>query len=709
MTRFSRLSLFASAGFAVVAGTPALAQQGASDGASDRDVIIVTAQKREQQLLDVPLSVQALAGEELEQNGVQELNDLIRFIPGATQVSRTSPGFETISIRGISSGTTGDATVGYYVDDVAFGVPNLQLAPPSRLFDLQRAEVLRGPQGTLYGQGAMGGMIKLVTGKPDFDDVIVRTQAEASSTEGGEANYGVDAVFNAPIAAGRAGLRVTGGYEQVGGFADIPAGAAGAGSPRVDDVNDITSWNVRGKFGVALSDTADLELSVWRVENEQDCRNTITVLEPPQLTDTGPLNRPNYINSNMTMYSALLNVDTPIGQLTSATGYIDHELDFDASFLSGGILRNDSLFSTTSLTQEIRLAGNAGAAVDWLVGAYYSDSEITSDICLSLVLPCTTAFSININSLGTINTTAWALFGDATVNLSDRFALAFGARYFEDERTSAGRNRTSGALTGGGDTFETFNPRVSLSYKAGDDHLLYFTYAKGFRSGAIQTPSQVAAAAANGIGTSTGIAPDTVWSRELGAKGRLFSDKLTYDLAIYDIDWTDMQLQFTVFGVAVLANGGEAHSRGIDLGLIWEPVEGLQLQIVGNRNEAEFDKVVPAISTFNALLRPGKRIPGVPEQSLQVAANYEWGLARWNARAFAGVAYAYRDVQIDTSGLISDEFSQIDLRAGLSRDNWRLQAFAENLTNESAAIVRGSLGVQPQAPRRVGVRLGFDF
>ena len=155
----------------------------ASDAKSDRvEKVVVTAQKRAQALKDVPLPVQANQGSQLEQTGSNEISDLVTQIPGASAVSRTSPGFETISIRGISSGTTGDATTGYYIDDVAFGVPNLQLVPPARLFDLQRVEVLAGPQGTLFVASAMGGAVRYITNKADARDFHVGVNASYSLT-----------------------------------------------------------------------------------------------------------------------------------------------------------------------------------------------------------------------------------------------------------------------------------------------------------------------------------------------------------------------------------------------------------------------------------------------------------------------------------------------------------------------------------------------
>jgi iron complex outermembrane recepter protein len=713
----SSTALIGVSALALMTSTPALAQ--AADEAEDADDIVVTAQKREQNLLDVPLAIQAISGEQLEEEGIQELNDLIESIPGASSVSRTAPGFETIQIRGIASGTTGDATVGYYVDDVPFSVPNLQLAPPSRLFDLKRVEVLRGPQGTLYGQGAMGGTIKMVTASPDYDEILGRAQIEGSLTAGGEPSYAVDGVFNIPIAPGTVALRVSGGYESVGGFADLarPSGTGFAVTRK--DVNDQESWNIRGKLGFKVSEDVTVELGAWRVENDLDFRNTMDSADPPRYNDTtGPDGRPNYIRTTLTLLSGVINADLGGAQLTSSTSYIDSLLDFDASFLTSpafgsGFLRNDSTFKTTSFTQEVRLASSNEGAFGWLVGGYYSDGKIKSDICLGLIVPCAAPFPpFNINSTGQIKTRAFAFFGELSYKMfDDRLTATIGGRYFEDKRRTQGFDRyTQSATPAQGDTFDTFNPRFNLSYKLSDDFLVYGNVAKGFRSGSFQTVGQAASAsAALGITIPTAIQPDKVWSYEVGAKGRLADGLLTLDVAVYQIDWTNIQLQTTINGVATLSNGGDAKSKGIDIGIVLRPTKGLSLSVTGNVNETEFTSVLPAIVALNPLAAPGSRVPGVPKTSLSLNANYGWNFGSWDAKGTVAAGYSFRNRQLDATGLASDKLNEFNLRAGIEKDSWKFYVFGENIFDKRVALTRGTLGVQPNFPRKIGARFSIDF
>jgi outer membrane receptor protein involved in Fe transport len=200
-----------------------------------------------------------------------------------------------------------------------------------------------------------------------------------------------------------------------------------------------------------------------------------------------------------------------------------------------------------------------------------------------------------------------------------------------------------------------------------------------------------------------------VWSYEIGAKGKLADGLLTLDMALYQIDWENIQLQTTINGVATLSNGGNARSKGIDFGLILRPAQGLQFQAVANLNATEFTSVLPAIVALNPRAAPGSRIPGVPESSLSLSASYNWTFGSSDLRGSFAAGYTFRNSQLDSTGLASDKLNEFNLRAGIAKDAWRLTVFAENLFNERVALTRGSLGIQPNFPRKIGARLAIDF
>jgi outer membrane receptor protein involved in Fe transport len=687
---------------------PSVAQAQTAAEAGTTDDIVVTAQKREQNLLEVPLSIQAFTGAALEASGSREINDLLDSIPGASSVSRTAPGFETIQIRGIASGTTGDATVGYYVDDVPFSIPNLQLAPPARLFDLQRVEVLRGPQGTLYGQGAMGGTIRMVTAPANPNEMELRGQLEVSSTKGGEANYAGDGVVNIPIVKDLIGLRITGGYERMGGFAD-------SNTLNRENINDSVSWNLRGKLRIQPADDVTIDFTAWHVDNSLDFRNTMDSVDPPLIDTVATDGRPNFIDTRLNLFAAVVNADLGFATVTSSTSYIDHILDFDASFLSipgfgTGVLRNESTFKTKSFTQEVRFADTSDGPFGWIVGGYFSSSKIDSQICLSLLLPCTIPFSVNINSEGNIKSDAFAVFGELSYAfMDDRLVATVGGRYFADDRRTSGIDFNTGQFNAQSDVFRTFNPRFNLSFNATEDFLIFANIAKGFRSGSFQTQAQADSAAAVGVPVGTSIDPDSVWSYELGAKGRIFGGSLLLDTAIYQIDWSNIQLQSTISGVATLSNGGDARVRGVDLGLTWRtPIEGLSLSFVGNYNDAVFTEVLPQLVAINPLAAPGERIPSVPETGFQVSGDWSFPLGD-GLTGNLNAAYSYRDLILDSSGLASDRVEELNIRAGIDLGDFKLQIFADNLLDNRVAVVAGPLGVQPNVPRRIGGRVSFEF
>jgi iron complex outermembrane recepter protein len=683
--------------------------------------IVVTASKREERLIDVPMAVQAIGAEQLEQSGATKVSDLVSAIPGASVVSNSTPGFETIQIRGVSSGTTGDGLVGYYVDETPFGIPNLQLTPPARLLDLERVEVIRGPSGTLYGQGSMGGTIKLVTAPPDSREVSGKLQAEYSSTAGGGDNYAVDGVVNLPLVQDRLAVRISAGVEALSGYAEAP-------ELNASDVNDFDGRNLR--FTGLWTPTPDLALTAWAwfIRNEQDFNNGLTPFnastapffqpsyQQPLIVGTGGVR--GYTDVDADLYSFTVDWELPFANLISNSSYIEHELDFVSPLL--GILVNDSTFQTDSFTQEIRLTSLPGSPVQWIGGVFYRDAEILSDIFFYVDL---TSFGLPgvkspvINTLGPLTTESWSVFGEVSMELfGGKLVPLFGLRYFEDERSSAGLNRTTGLTAPTSAKWDSLNPRFNLKYNVTDDGIIFFNAAKGFRSGALQTPAQAAAGdAALGVpaGTiQTVVEPDELWTYELGTRWELAGGDVVVEAGVYHTEWKDVLVQFASAAVISIANGGDAEITGFDAGVIWRtPVEGLTLAANGNINDAEFTRVVGALSAATNI-RVGGRIPNVPRSNVTVSADYERDMS-WLGGTTLSLygAYAFRDNQNDATvkGLRSGELNDLTLRAGLEKDGRRLEAFITNALDDDDPAVISSTSRQILYPRRVGVRLSLDF
>ena len=720
MTRPMRVALCASASFFAIISSGAVQAADAPASSTEIQEIVVTAQKREERLLDVPLPVQSISQERLDKAGISKVADLTSSIPGASLVSGTTPGFETIQIRGIASGTTGDGLVSYYVGDTPFGIPNLQLTPPARMLDLERVEIIRGPSATLYGQGAMGGTIKMVLAQPDSTSFSGKAQAELSGTSGGGTNYNGDVVLNVPLVEGKLGARISYGYDSISGYAEAP-------ELKESDVNDFKGRN--GRLTVAWTPTEDLTVTAmyWNIQNRQNFSNSLTPKNAlsgiplyfpvpygfPAIAGTG--GRRGFTNVDADVYSVTANWRTPIGDLTANTSYIDHELDFVTPLLS--ILVNDSTFSTETYTNEIRLSSLPDSPVTWLIGASNRKADLNADIFYYSQVGLGGVKGSIINTLGVVSTDSYSVFGESSIELFDgRLTPLVGLAYFKDDRSSRGIDRATLLPQNTAASWDSLNPRFNLKYKPSDNGTIYFNAAKGFRSGTLQTPAQAAAAnVALGLpaGTiKTANEPDSLWTYELGTRWELSNRSFMVEASVYRTDWSDVVVQFATAAVISLANAGDAEIKGADIGVVWRtPVEGLNLQGSAAYTNAQFTRVVGALSAGTAI-KVGGPVPNVPERTFTVAIDYSRDLPVFGgATGSLYVGYSYRDKTIDatTKGLESGELNDLTVRAGLKKDGWSLEAFSTNALDDDDAAVESSTALQILYPRRIGVRLGLDF
>ena len=701
----------------IASGAFAQTARTTTDASVDPADIVVTAQKREETLQNVPIAIQAISGAQLERTGTRDLNQLVDFVPGASVVSSTAPGFSTIQIRGIAAGTVGDPTTGYYVDDVIFSIPNLQISPPATLFDLERTEILRGPQGTLYGNGSMGGLVRLITAAPDTAAFHVRGQGEVSFTDGGGTNYGGDGVVNVPIAEGVAGLRVSGGYRYTSGFAEA------RDKPGQKNLNPIDSWNVRGKLLLKPASNLDVTLSIWHLDDNQKYNNVLVSVDPPVLPNvfgTNPYNR-----VITTFYSGFVNLDLGGVSLQSGTSYLDHLLRFDTTVNTAAVnLRATGNFESYSFSQELRLVSKNTSPFSWIIGGLYTKARILSNFDYTIPFPVTPASTVFLPLISQapspLKTESYAVYGEASYALFDgKLTPLVGLRYFRDDRSASGTTTLFPTFappgvalpsTGSG-KFHAVSPRFNLTYKPDADATFYVNVAKGFRSGSVQTTGQVLFAATDGVTTRTVIDPDSLWTYEAGAKLRFAERTLSLEGAVYVTDWSNIQLPFTTSaGLVATLNGGDARIKGIDLGLNWRtPLTGLSLQLAGNINEAKFTRVDPGLAARLPTARVGSNLPSVPKGNVSVAAIYAAPLsADVNLNLYA--AYSYRDRQQDlASGLFSANLDMVTLRAGIETRGVKVTLFADNVLNEKRPLLRTSTGVQAVYPRRIGASVGFGF
>lgn len=654
--------------------------------------IIVTAQKRAERILDVPLSISAFTNDTLREQGVQQLADFLQSAPGVGIVDGQS-GSQSIQIRGINS-TFGDAPIGYYLDELPFSFISSPAVPDVRTFDLERVEVLRGPQGTLYGDGSIGGTIRILTADPNLQQLQGDIDLTAMSTADGEDSYAAKGMLNLPLKEDVAGLRLVASQEEFGGWIDNTLTG-------VEDENERTIGNYRAKLRLAPSDKLDVVLSAWHTESEGGGSSSRADRTTPLAGSDADV--------EYDLYSVTLRYDLGFADLVSATSYMDY------SSANIGVLGGMPLVQLASeevRSQEVRLTSANDEGFRWTGGLFYREIERPNSArILTFVIDQFSASE------------SYAVFGEGTWPLLDKkLELTLGLRYFKDDRlrddpvdpvTLALIQTIQPDFTGRVDSsFDTVNPRLNLSWHVNDDWMVYTNIAKGFRSGVVQPVVSLVTAALTGRTIPTGIDEETLWSYELGAKGTFAEGRAALEAAVYYNDWKDLQINVVLDAasqLSALVNGARARTMGAELSLIVQPVERLDLRLAASHIDAEYLEADPGIN-----IRKGDRVTSVPEYTLSTSATYRWPLtSTLTAFAFGEGQYTSERVDVINNGVPSDNVTMFDARLGVEGQAWNLYLFGDNLTDEDGALGVGALstpGIQVRArPRTVGVNMSYRF
>lgn len=699
----------------LLAGTAAAQSGGAAsqEEAASLGEVVVTAQRREQAINEVPQPVQAVSGEELQAMGVGTLEDSIRLIPSATSGAAIGAGSTTFQIRGVAaSETDGDATVGYYIDNFAFSMPGRPYAPVVDFYDMQRVEVLRGPSGTLYGLGSLGGTIKVLTNDPNLTEIEGSIRGTLSDTSGGETNYSGDAMFNVPIVDGKVALRGVVSYKEIGGYADIvPTGEKNG--------NDAESFTGRLKLLARPNEDLTIRASVWRQKSEQDFSNRITFIDPPRLDQTF-----GEANSEFTLYSADIEYDLGFATLSSTTGYIKNTvISNNGGFIPLPIGNFISLWPLVAknFNEDLRLTSNGDGPIRYIVGVFYQDGSTKGGQSVKLpdfAIPGNVG--IETNNDNKLSTKSWAVYGEVTYGALDgKLDLTVGGRYFEerrkfDQNSSLVLNElgiTIPTIGTNKSKSNTFNPRFNVAYHVTDDGLVYVEAAKGFRSGAITSQALIDAAnAAIGTNFSASSKPDTLWNYAAGLKWELAGGAVNVDLAAYYFDWKDAQLELSPALQTIIAPAGDVKGKGIDAAIAWRPLEGLTFQVSGNINKTELKRVPTALSTSLPWMANGRQLPGSAKNTFAISASYDapLGSSGYELRTNAMLTHRGKQQSI-FNGAYAPSLDLLSARIGIGMGAWTATLFGENLTDELGPIsVPGGQNVIP-FPRTVGVSLEYKF
>jgi iron complex outermembrane receptor protein len=705
--RYSRLTLAIGA---ILSGAAVHAQQPSATSAADLDEIVVSATKvGEQSLSDVPMAIQAFKGEKLSLQGIREAKDLIGLIPGASEQSEIGAGYKVFSFRGSGAGgPIGDGMIGYYLDDTPFGIPNFQAAPPIQYFDLEQVEVLRGPQGTLYGQGSMGGAIIYHTKNPDLSDFNVDSEIATSKTaDAGDMNYRVAGAVSLPLVTDKLAVRLSGGYDFRAGYNDIYQGAP-VGTPYKTDANEIRSSDVQAVILWQPTDRLTVRTRAWQFRTDQDYLQVMNSLDPPYASNQGTVD--GYDRRKSNYFSNTITYKFDNVTLTNATSYQE---SLPGGFgvglglgppLGTGVLVNGG--HAHNAVNELRLSSSGDSPFHWVAGGFYQNA--TGFYSFGITFP-----TLNLNG-GTITRTKnHSVFTELSYDfMGGKLVPLIGVRYFEDKRTSD-------SVSNGVPASSSSNPdkvtwRANLAYHVTEDWMVFVNAGTGFRSGILQSQAQANAVIADGVPSGLALTPDELRNVEVGVKGVVANGKLRFATSVYDIRYKNLQSAFpTSIGLAAFANLGDSKTRGIDVDLMWyTPLEGFTISLIGNVNESEFTDVIPEFVDAVPGTANGSRLYSTPPHNWRVDLGYERPLGAGGWTLFANASRASAGASRNPNAVVSetDSYSLYSGILGMRTDKYQVALYGDNLGDERGpTAANGPTLLAGPYPRTIGLRLGIHL
>jgi len=734
----------------------AFAPSGHAQGGFTLEELIVTAQRREESLQEVPISVTAITDDFIAKNDVRSLEDLNGAIPGFYATNSVNYGAAPLSIRGIGGANGGgnffnDEPVAVYIDDVY--ISRLSVST-SDLIDVESIQVLRGPQGTLYGRNSTAGAVLLSTARPTetFEGYVKAGIAEHGEKRVSAAFSGaLSDVFQARLALG---------YTDRDGWAD-----------NTFDGSDLASSEgktARLSLRYVPSDdfTADLILET----QEQDTSPaTIAVANVAPLTPSTPfvrradldslldsnsfaLNDPNSNDADTTSATLLLNWSLGSVTLDSVTAARSWELigSQDSDGTPFTLFNNNGQIQSDQISQEIRLSSDVDAAFSWIVGAYYLSEDAEMDFTINNFQGLFGA-GTNANFDATHDTDAWAVFADVTWNLTDQTSLLFGARYSDETKDFTNNQlvRTigmsiplpipfgpfpAGARIPGGipiappatftaeEDFSDFTPRVVLNHQFNDDVLGYLSYSQSYKSGGF-----------NSFGLAPAFENEEIEAYEVGIKSDLADGRVRLNAAAFSYDYTNLQVRLPVpTGGVSIQNAGSADVQGLEIELGWAASENLTISANATWLDTELTEfltqeipedlifLIGAPIPLNAVNAAGNDLTRAPDLQYFISADYSFGITD-NLLANLSVSYRHQDgvffleTNQTTDTFKSDDSDELGIRLSVApqSEKWELGIFAQNITDERTITQVTALGGHPNAavsePSKVGIDLKVNF
>lgn len=684
--------------------------------------IMVTAQKREESIQDIPLSVKAVSQKDLERMGALKFEDYARGQAGVvfSSAGRSSRGGNIPVIRGISQLNPQGPSSAFYIDETPLQPQETEHVgmPDPNMFDINRVEILRGPQGDLFGSSAMGGTIRVIPNRPDAREFEGRVDFKLGAVKTGGNDTEANAMVNIPLVENKLALRLAATQAKDAGFVDLlPEPALGTSAE--SNVNEVDARSIRAALRWDVSDKLSITPSIFWQKTEEDRGRFVSHDLSRASGDYLDINYglSEFSNNEFKVGNLLVEYDLGWGMLTSST--TSYALDWDNqvgttginNLLVGGLdpqTLNDA-GSEDQFVQELRVASSLGGPFNFIFGAFYRDIEhkFAQNWTVPSFIPdfgTDEAFT-KIGEVEKLKEKA--LFGQATWKFNESWEAAVGMRQFDYERerltpTTSGvfgfAERNTGAEENG------VSPTYTLRYFATEDAMIYGRASEGFRPGfgfATIFPSvcnsELQALGLNADDAVGQVDADKVRNYEVGAKTSWLGNRLVVNASAYRIDWEDIQTAVNLdCGFVVSSNGGEAQVDGFELEVQAVPVESLNLALSLGRADAVLTEDAPGIGGFD-----GDTLHGVPEWTAGASAEYSFPIA--GNPGYVRVGYSYTGEYFNNFSKIDKSprnrhpsLGLFDMRLGVNYEKWEFALFAKNLTNEK------DLGVcKPESPFRL--------
>lgn len=736
-TKFGANRLKVAGGVAVLgilAGTQAVQAEPAAATAERSAVledIIVTAEKRSESLQKVPISVVAFTSETLAETGVQDFSSLAARIPGVT-LNSAGPGQSSFSIRGIASVGGNAPTTGMYIDETPIlpsGGDGASAGIDPDLFDLSRIEVLRGPQGTLYGASSMGGTVRLITNQPNLTKQEGAVKIEGSYSEHGSGNARLDAMYNLPLIEDRVALRIVGTYKDFSGFIDryvgVWAPSPGAQPPypvspaspnfMIRDVNSEKLYSLRTMLKVAVTDAFTITPSVWVQDLQMGGLPNYDIPtgdSSAPLIQARPFNVSEAYSDRFVLSNLTMNYDLGWGSVLSTTSYMHRQEtnpDDETEALENTIPQGQfvpnvyaPIVTTRELTEELRLAFNPeGWALSAVTGAYFNNANrhyyvnyLTPNYAALFSnspssAPYLPLSDVNYSQHGDYSPKQLAVFAELNYAITSQWKATAGLRWYDMQYTAVrhedGWSNGGPTLSDGSAKNTGFNPKAEISYQATQEQLYYLLASKGVRPGGVNTSNL----SQKGCGQDYGpYGPDSLWNYEGGAKTRWLDGALTLNAAAYYIKWSGVQqgrtlscsYQITENAGAATVHGGEVEIQGNI---------GAHIRLGGGVGYA---KAVLAADAPSLGGMKGQQLENVPRWNANANAKYLFtpfpgadGFVRADGQ-YVGVSYP--DFQRTDPATFQRAYAVLDLRSGIIHGAWEANLFVSNLFDKQAALSR---------------------